>query len=40
LQSQIASSPKIQGIFRKYGMGILDETSKEMLERTGGTAPH
>lgn len=28
------------GLLNKYGLGVLDETSKEMLEKTGGTGAH
>jgi hypothetical protein len=34
------NSPKGLEILNKYGLGLLDETSEEMLQKTGGTAPH
>lgn len=40
LKQQILASPLIQKYFADRKLGVLDETSKEMLEKTGGTGPH
>ena len=40
LKQQMLASPLIQKYFADRKLGVLDETSKEMLEKTGGTGPH
>lgn len=37
---QLASNPKILKYMRDNKLGILDETSQDMLKRTGGTGAH
>lgn len=40
LKQQMLSSPLIQEYFKKRGLGVLDETTDEMLKKTGGTGYH
>lgn len=40
LRSQIASKPELVRYMKENGYGILDETTPEMLARTGGTGAH
>lgn len=40
LRSQITSKPELVKYMRENGYGILDETTPEMLARTGGTGAH
>lgn len=40
LKQQMLSSPIVQDYFKKRNLGVLDETTKEALDRTGGTGPH
>lgn len=37
---QIRKSEKVKEYMRNHGIGILDETTKEMLAKTGGTGAH
>lgn len=40
LKQQLLSSPLVQEYFKKRGLGVLDETTKEVLDKTGGTGKH
>lgn len=40
LKQQLLSSPLVQEYFQRRGLGILDETTKEALAKTGGTGAH
>lgn len=39
-KERIRNTPEIQEYFRNNNLGILDETTPEMLKRTGGTGAH
>jgi len=36
----IRNTPEIANFMKSHKLGVLDETSKEMLARTGGTGAH
>ena len=40
LANAIRNNPEIVDYMKSKGLGILDETTAEMLARTGGTGPH
>lgn len=40
LAAAIRNNPEISAYMKEKGLGILDETSKEMMERTGATGAH
>lgn len=40
LKQQMLNSPIVQKYFAERKLGVLDETSAEMLKKTGGTGPH
>lgn len=40
LKQQMLNSPIVQKYFADRNLGVLDETSAEMLKKTGGTGPH
>lgn len=40
LKQQLLSSPLVQEYFQRRELGILDETTKEALAKTGGTGAH
>lgn len=40
ISDMIRNTPEIANFMRSHQLGVLDETSKEMLARTGGTGAH
>ncbi len=40
LRQQISQNPTVLNYMKKHGIGILDETTPEVLARTGGTGAH
>ena len=40
LQNVLTTDPDVIGFMNMLGIGFIDETTEEMLRRTGGTGPH
>jgi hypothetical protein len=40
LQNVLTTDPEVIYFMNMLGIGFIDETTKEMLRRTGGTGPH